>query len=460
MAEFPHDGDHLASLPFWRDSGSHPGLGALIPAVSRRGFLGGALLAGGAGLLPRLAHAAPDSAEAAYPTIARLAHDYVDGGKLPGFVALLGLRDGQGLIARGVQTLGDPRPAGIDSLYRAYSMTKPLTGMATMMLIDEGKLTLDTPLAAILPKFARMQVQVTPDGSITDLRPATVPITIRHLLTHTSGLGYSIVQKGPLKTAYEANGLVPAQVSRVEIPGLKVGKPLPSLAAFADKLAEMPLVYEPGSKWSYSVSLDLLGRVIEVVSGRPFDAFLMERIIGPCGMASSGFQVAAANKDRLTSNYGVLNGKLVPIDPAASSVYLDPPAYPFGGAGLVTSPRDYDRFLRMLLNMGTLDGQRVMSAAAVQLGTSNLLPAGADTSELDDHPAGFGAGGRVGLGAEAGTYGWSGAAGTVGFVSYRSMLSAGLWVQYMPSSAYPLGKEFRNAVRTDVIARFRAKAAA
>jgi CubicO group peptidase (beta-lactamase class C family) len=423
-------------------------------SLSRRGFLGGALLAGGVGLMPRMAFAAPD-AEALYPHLAALAHEYVDGGKLAGMVSLIGLGDTQSLLSRGVQTLGDPRPAGIDSLYRAYSMTKPLTGMATMMLIDEGKLTLDTPLSAILPKYARMQVQVTPDGSITDLRPAKTPITIRHLLTHTSGLGYSIIQKGPLKAAYEANGLVPAEVSRTAIPGLTVTRTLPSLAAFADKLAEMPLVYEPGTTWSYSVGLDLLGRVIEVVSGKPFDRFLIDRIIGPCGMTSSGFQVAPQNAARLTTNYGVINGKLVPIDPAATSIYLDPPAYPFGGAGLVTSPRDYDRFLRMLLGMGKLGNTRVMSGAAVQLGTSNLLPAGVTYEE-----GGFGAGGMVGLGEQAGTYGWSGAAGTVGFVSYRSNLSAGLWVQYMPSFAYPLGKEFRTAVRADVIAQFTKKAAA
>jgi len=424
------------------------------PALSRRGFLGTALLAGGAGLMPRLAFAAPD-AQTLYPHIAALAHDYVDGGKLAGLVSLIGLGDTQSLIARGVQTLGDPTPAGIDSLYRAYSMTKPLTGMAAMILIDEGKLTLDTPLAAILPKFAKMQVQVTPDGSITELRPAKTPITIRHLLTHTSGLGYTIVQKGPIKDAYEAAGITPFEVSRLPIPGLAVKNPLPSLAAFADALAPLPLVYEPGTRWSYSVGLDLMGRVIEVVSGQPFDTFLIERIIGPCGMTSSGFQVAPQNAPRLTTNYGVVNGKLVPIDPADKSVYLSPPAYPFGGAGLVTSPRDYDRFLRMLLGMGMLGTTRVMSAAAVQLGTSNLLPAGVTFED-----GGFGAGGMVGLGADAGHYGWSGAAGTVGFVSYRSNLSAGLWVQYTPSSAYPLGKEFRAAVRTDVIAQFTGKAPA
>ncbi len=419
-------------------------------SISRRGFLGAAAVVAGAGTIPRLAYAAPDPA-LMFPHVAALARTYIDGGKLPGMVALLGMGSTQSLIARGVQTLGDPRPVDVDSLYRAYSMTKPITGMAVMMLIDEGKLGLDQPLADILPKFARMQVQVTPDGSVTDVRPARTAITIRQLLTHTAGLGYSIIQKGPIKNAYEAAGLTPFEVSHKPVPGQTIQKVLPSLAAFADALAEMPLVYEPGTMWSYSVALDLLGRVVEVVSGQPFDAFLAERIFGPCGMASSGFQVAPANRGHLTTNYAIADGKLAPIDPAATSIYLDPPAYPFGGAGLVTSPRDYDRFLNMVLGYGMLGKTRVMSEHAVRLGTSDLLPPALIGTKVFGRVSGFGAGGRVGVGDDAGTFGWSGAAGTIGFVSYRAGLRAGLWVQYMPSGALPIGEEFPAAVRADLI---------
>ncbi len=422
---------------------------ALQPSVSRRNFLGGALVGGGAALMPRIAFAAPDAA-LMYPHVAAMAASYVDSGKLPGVVALIGVGDSQSEIMRGVQTLGDPRPATIDSLYRAYSMTKPITGMIAMMLIDEGKLGLDQPISTILPKFATMQVQVTPDGPLSDVRPAKTPITVRHLLTHTSGLGYSIIQKGPIKDAYEAAGLVPAEVSKSAIPGLTVKRKLPSLAAFADALAEMPLVYEPGTAWSYSVSLDLLGRVIEVVAGKPFDQVMAERIFGPCGMTSSGFMVAPANAARLTSNYGVADNKLSLIDPAATSVYLDPPAYPFGGAGLVTSPRDYDRFLQMLLGYGMLGTTRVMSEHAVRLGTSDLLPTALLGVKVFGRVSGFGAGGRVGVDQDAGTFGWSGAAGTVGFVSYRAGLRAGLWVQYMPSSALQIQEEFPLAIRADL----------
>ena len=237
------------------------------------------------------------------------------------------------------------------------------------------------------------------------------------------------------------------------LPGLPAVKQLPSLAVFADKLAEMPLVYEPGTKWSYSVALDLLGRVIEVVAGKPFDTVMAERIFGPCGMASSGFRVAPENAARLTTDYTIVNGKLVPIDPAATSVYLDPPAYPYGGAGLVTSPRDYDRFLAMLLNYGTIDGQRVMSERAVRMGTGNLLPpALADGADVFGEKSAFGAGGRVSLGSAAGTFGWGGLAGTEGFISYRAGVRAGLWVQYLPSGLLPLGEEFAKAVREDLIA--------
>ena len=414
------------------------------------GWLGAGLA--GSSFLPARAFADP-SAEAMYPAVTNLAEEYVSAGKLPGVVAALGWGSAPPMqIARGTLALDSQVPVDLDSLYRIYSMTKPITGMAAMMLVDQGKIELDQPISDFLPKFAKMQVQVTPDGSITDLKPAQTPITLRHLLTHTAGLGYTIIQKGPLKEAYEAAGLVPARVSRLQIPALGTVKTVPTLTEFADKLAEMPLVYEPGTRFSYSVSLDLLGRIIEVVSGQDFDAFLAERIFGPCGMTSTVWQVSAAQAQRLASNYVLHDGKTDVLDPGTNSVYLDPPAFAFGGAGLVSSPRDYDRFMMMLAGAGSIGGARVMSEAAVRLGTSNLLPAGADLADTWIEHAGFGAGGRVGLGVDAGTYGWSGAAGTIGFVNTRIGLRAGLFVQYMPSSGLPIGDDFPKAVLADVSA--------
>jgi len=322
--------------------------------------------------------------------------------------------------------------------------------MGAMMLIDEGKLSLDQPLAEILPAYGKMMVQKTYDGSITDLVPAARPITIRHLLTHTAGLGYGIIQKGPIKTYYEENGLVPGQVSRLPIPGLGRTPAIKGLAAFADALAKAPLVAQPGTRWSYSVGLDLLGRVIEVAAKQPFDAFLKTRIFDPCGMTSTGFTGPAGEVAGLPTNYGVINGAAMPIDPSRSSIYLDAPAFPFGGAGLVSSPRDYDRFLKMLLGYGKIDGKRVMGELAVRVGTSNLLPEGATTEGTFVAGQGFGAGGRVD--EKQGVYGWGGAAGTVAFVSYKSGLRASLFTQYMPTDAVPLASEFPKAVLADLAA--------
>ncbi|MCX7284709.1 MAG: serine hydrolase [Novosphingobium sp.] len=419
--------------------------------VSRRRLLGTMGALGSATLLPRMAWGR-DGDEAAFPAVAQMLDGYVASGKLPGMVAALGWGAGAAPqeIARGTLARGSDQAAGMDSLYRIYSMTKPITGMAAMMLVDEGKLRLDQPIADLLPAYRRMMVQATPDGSITDLRPAKAQITVRHLLTHTAGLGYSIVQSGPIKDAYIKAGLVPGQASRVPLPGMDAPRPLGSLAEFADVLATMPLVYEPGSVWSYSVALDLLGRVIEVASGKAFDAFLAERVFEPCGMTSTWFRVPASEVGRLTTNYAAVGGMLLPVDPGRTSIYLDQPPYPFGGAGLVSSPRDYDRFQRMLLGYGTIDGRQVMSEAAVRLGTSNLLPAGTDLSKAFIKGNGFGAGGSVGLGEDAGTYGWAGAAGTVGFVNFRVGLRAGCFTQYMPSDAYPVHREFAQAVLADV----------
>ena len=174
----------------------------------------------------------------------------------------------------------------------------------------------------------------------------------------------------------------------------------------------------------------------------------------PLGMASSYFQVPVAAEGRLTTNYGVLGGIDVPIDRPANSVFLDAPAFAFGGAGLVGTPADYDRFLAMIANGGSIGSKRIMSERAIALGTSNLLGADVATTGTRIAGAGFGAGGRVGLGADEGTFGWAGAAGTVGFVNRRIGLRAGFYVQFMPPDAYPTQDEFIAAVRGDLQARF------
>jgi CubicO group peptidase (beta-lactamase class C family) len=435
----------------------------LTAALSRRAALrGGAMLGAGAAFagLPFSSFAFGQSADAAsrWPGVAQFVRAFVDERKVSGMVAALGWGDDAAdYIAAGNRTFGGNSPVGPDSLFRIYSMTKPITGMATMMCIDDGLIGLDQPLHEILPAFRAMRVQKIYDGPITadNLEPAARAITIRHLLTHTSGLGYSIIQQGPLKAAYEARGLIPGAISRMDLAQtIFGGQATHSLADFADGLAEMPLVYQPGTRWSYSVGLDLLGRVIEVASGQTFDAFLQSRIFDPLGMASTGFRVAQADAGRLTANYFLLGGVPVPVDLPASSVFLDEPAFPFGGAGLVSSARDYDRFLEMLAGWGAFDGRQVMSEAAVRLGTSDLFPdtlvAGGGFSN-GQREFGFGAGGLVGRGEAAGLYGWFGAAGTVGLVNTTYGLRHNLMTQYMPAQNYDVQSRFPLVVAQDAM---------
>ena len=427
--------------------------------VSRRALLRGGAWMGAATVaatvpLGRAAfarhHGAHDMHAMAWPAVTDAVTGYVADGKVANMLAVFGwgANDSIQTIGGGRLTIGQPAVADADSLYRIYSMTKPVTGMAAMMLIDDGKLGLDQPLAEILPAYANMTVQKTYDGSITDVVPAERPITIRQLLTHTAGLGYGIIQQGPIKAEYERLGLIPGQVSRIPIPGVGRSRPVEGLANFADRLAQVPLVYQPGTKWSYSVSLDLLGRVIEVASGTDFATFLQDNIFTPAGMDSTYFQVPRSEIGRFATNYAIVGEKPVPIDPAAASIYLDEPAFPFGGAGLVSSPRDYDRFLRMLLGYGVIDGRRVMGELAVRVGTRNILPSTAQTEGTWIEGQGFGAGGRV-----TGTaFGWGGAAGTAAFVDYGSNLRAQLYTQYMPSESYPIQNRFPELVRQDLMA--------
>ena len=372
---------------------------------------------------------------ATHTNIQAMLNDWVSSKRVPGAVASIG----KGLAANqyfsaGVLGTGSTTAMSPDSLFRAYSQTKPVTGIAAMMLIEDGKLKLDQNIADFIPAFANPKVLTNPDKSL-DARAATQPITVRNLLTHTAGLGYSIVTKGPLLDAYNKLGILPGQVSRRDLPGVPKFAIAPSLQEFADRLGTLPLVADPGAKWSYSVSLDLLGRVIEVASGMAFDAFLAERLFKPLGMTSTFFQVPASEASRLTDNFFQFGSNAFPIDPAKDSIYLDKPPFPFGGAGLVTTARDWDRFQLMLMGEGTIGDLRIMKAETAKLAMSNILPPGAVVDGFVKGQ-GFGAGGRVTIasgsnGEGIGTFGWGGAASTIGWVDRTKGLRASGWVQLM-----------------------------
>jgi len=388
---------------------------------------------------------------------AALAKRVVAERKVPGIVIVTGLGDGAPrVVSEGRIAVEPDAPAATaDSLWRVYSMTKPITGIAAMILVEEGKLKLDQPISEFIPAFKDMKVLVDPTKDLAS-RPATRPITVRNLLTHTAGFEYVLPgRSGPLVDAYTRLGLNPAQVNALLEPGMRAARPK-TLAEFADRVAAQPLIADPGAKWSYSIGLDVLGRVIEVASGMPFDTFVNTRIFTPLKMNDSYWTVPQDKVRAFATNY--MSPGLA-ADTGAASVWLQPPSFPYGGAGLVMSAHDYDRFLHMLLDGGTLDGARVLKPETVRLAMSDLLPASVDRSTLANMtadtgaPMGFGAGGSVYLadkpgGPGKGTYGWAGAAGSVGWVDPVHKLRGTMMINSF--SEQMLKRETSQAVYADL----------
>jgi CubicO group peptidase (beta-lactamase class C family) len=339
--------------------------------------------------------------------------------------------------------------AGPDSLWRIYSMTKLVTGAAAMSLLDEGRLALDTPVGEYFPSFLSSRVLVDPIGAET--RRAPSPVTIRHLMTHSSGLLGSAVTEPPLGPLYLDRRLNVARVSR-EIEATVQHQA--SLLAFAEAAGTVPLAFDPGTQWSYGLSSDVLGAVIEKVSGIPFDRFLEQRLFAPLGMTDTGFVVSGSRLSRLATNYEVTAEGLHVLDAPPVSIFAQPPPFPYPSSGLVSSARDFERFAGMLQGDGSLGRTRILTAPTARLMMSNLLPNGVRAR----FGMGWGAGGAVLVnsipvatpyGMTGGTYGWSGAAGTVCWVDRRKGIHVVLMAQYMPSEAYTLSTQFAEAVFAD-----------
>jgi CubicO group peptidase (beta-lactamase class C family) len=385
--------------------------------------------------------------QASHHAVQAMADRYVAERKVANIVvATGGASSPPDFVSSGRLALGAGPAAGPDTLYRIYSMTKPITGCAIMMLVEDGKLRLDQPLSDIFAGFRQMNVLTDPANGLAT-RPATKPILIRHLLTHSAGFTYSIIGDGPLQKLYAEKGIVPAQTSIAA--ETKERRPA-NLIAFAEAVAPLPLLAEPGSAWNYSIALDVAGAVVEKVSGTPFDTFLQRRIFTPLGMADTSFTVPAAKLGRLASNYSVTPQGLEPLDVPPATIYARAPAFPYGGAGLVSSARDYARFMQALLNEGALGRARILKPDTARLMMSNLLEPGVKFGA----DSGYGAGGRSTLvavsgGEGAGTYGWSGAAGTHAFVDRSSGLYAVMMTQFMGPPNNPLVGDLTAAVYKD-----------
>jgi CubicO group peptidase (beta-lactamase class C family) len=378
--------------------------------------------------------------------------DYVRSGKLAGAAAAVAY-DGSALAypAAGRIALDTPTPFDENSICRIYSMSKPVTGIAAMTLVDAGKLRLDQPVADVIPEWRSLRVAIDARTSL-DSRPATKIMTMRHLLTHTSGLAYWTPASGAdaVPSAYRTRGITPGNYgARLNRPGY--GPQANGLDEMVTRLADLPLVAEPGTRYQYSVGLDVMGLVIERVSGTSLDAYLRTRLFAPLQMTSTGFHVPADQVSRLTTNYNVTPNGLQPTDSRESSAWLKPPNLPAGGAGLVSTARDFARFGAMLLGHGTLDGVRILRPDTAQLACSNLLPSG-----VAYDGGGFGAGMRVAVeggdvrGGSRGALSWGGAAGTLWMVEPARAGNMVFMSQHMPPETYPMWSDVRGAVERDL----------
>lgn len=425
--------------------------------MNRAGFL---LIAAAAIAMPISSTASPGhqslraTANASIAALQSVLDAYVRSGKIPGVVAAIGRGDASPAFLSAGHIADDPgaAAAGADSLWRVYSMTKPITAMAAMKLVEEGKLKLDEPISDFIPAFKTMRVLVAPATSL-ESRPAKHPITVRELLTHSGGLTYQFFGSGPIFQEYTRLGLLGGRVG----PEASAAQPQ-TLAQFANRVATLPLVSEPGTEWHYSIGLDVLGRVIEVASGMPFDRFVQQAILDPLDMSSTVWTVPQSDAARLSTAYYWKDGKRLPFEIGAQSMWLHPAAVDYGGSGLVSSARDYDRFLQMLANGGSVGGVRVLDPDTVKLAMSNLLPPGVRIlGNITPAPVaaeGFGAGGEVFLkdvpdGVSAGTYGWFGAAGSFAFIDPAKRLRVTVMVNYFPDSKWPLYADVVKAVYRD-----------
>ena len=406
----------------------------LEPAAQSAGTMGTAEPAG-------LPTASPESAGMSSERLARIAsavQAYVDDGRLAGVMTMVARR---GHVvhwnAIGMRDIDAGDPLERDDIFRIYSMTKPLTSVAVMILVEEGALALDDPVSKFLPAFADTTVLADDGGRLAPVRP----MTVEHLLTHTSGLTYGFFGDSPVDRIYNRSGFF------TQAQGLD---------DFAQRVAALPLLASPGDRWNYSVSTDILGRVVEVASGQSFDAFLQARILDPLEMNDTAFVVPAGKRDRFAANYARPDGTLQMIDSPVDGQYTAPPRWLSGGGGLTSTASDYIRFAQMLLQDGTLGDVRILEAETVQAMRSNRLPAAMVPLQLGSYLSpghGFGLGFAVVVDAESspepdndGVFRWAGAANTYFWIDPAAELIGMVWTQLNPFAAYDLEREFQTLV--------------
>ena len=368
-----------------------------------------------------------------------LMQDYVDEGKLAGVVTMVARRGKVAHFERfGVMDIETRKPMQLDTIFRIYSMSKPITSVAVMMLYEEGRFLLNDPVSKYIPEFKDLKVFIKKTEEGLGLADLEREITVRDLLSHTAGLGYGWNDDPPFDEIYREAGLFNREGT---------------IKDMVEKLTKLPLIHQPGAKWHYSVSVDVLGYFVEVISGISFDQFLEDRIFKPLGMKDTAFYVPEEDWDRFPTSYEPDgNGGIKVNDAVSTSGYLKTPSLFSGGGGLVSTAEDYMRFSQMLLNGGELEGNRLLGRKTVELMTMNHVP------EEIRAGIGFGLGFLVGLDVakteelgSVGKLGWGGYAYTLFFIDPKEELIGIFMTQLAKNDEYTTQEEFRVLVYQSIV---------
>ncbi|MGY2002757.1 serine hydrolase domain-containing protein [Blastococcus sp. SYSU DS1024] len=387
---------------------------------------------------------------------------YVEDGQLPGFLVTVARRGKLVHVGRyGSRDVENGLPVELDTRWRIFSMTKPVTSVAAMMLYEEGAFQLTDPISRWLPEFAETRVYVAGSAMKPVTAPQVEPIRIWHLLTHMSGLTYGFHHAHPVDAMYRTMGHewgTPPGADSAEV---------------CRQWASVPLVFQPGSEWNYGVSTDVLGRLVEVVSGQPLDEFFASRIFGPLGMAQTSFGLRPEDDpDTLARLYAATPGQpggaptgFAPLD-AMGQAALSKPAFLSGGGGLVSTAGDYLRFAEMLRRGGAYDGGRLLGPRTLAHMVRNHIPGGQDLesfgrplfAETPLRGVGFGLGvsmvidpTRYGVVSNIGDYSWGGAASTAFYVDPVEDITVGFYTQLLPSSTLPIRNYLRQLVNQALV---------
>ena len=365
---------------------------------------------------------------------------YIEQGKIAGIITTVARRGKTVHLEKfGMMDIEAQKPMQFDTIFRIASMTKPITSVAAMMLYEEGHFHLNTPISQFIPAFKEAQVLVKETESGHELAPLEREITFRHLFTHTAGLAYGFDPPDAIDRLYQAAFQKLAQS----------GSPVTRKQA-VEAIAQLPLAYQPGAKWRYSVAIDVLGYLVEVISGTSLDEFLKERIFKPLGMVDTAFFVPEEKAVRRAAlyEYSEEAKRLRRVD-------IQFPSFLSAGGGLVSTVHDYARFAQMLVNGGELDGVRLLGPKTVALMEMNhapaqVLPYGFAENDLYHAGYGYGLGMRVlmdvsqsGIAGSVGEFGWDGAFSTYFWIDRKEALYGLMMLQHQPNAYYPIAQQFK-----------------